>query len=119
RATQRTFEYRMQNVEKVMWARTKRRAEKKNRPFTISVSDITIPEVCPVLGISLDCIRDKPWKKSGPRPNSPSIDCIKPELGYVPGNIAVISNKANSIKQNATAVEIRKVAAWLDKYEQI
>jgi len=51
----------------------------------------------------------------GARPDSPSVDRIRPELGYVPGNVAVISVKANFIKGNATAAEIRLVAEWLDK----
>lgn len=46
-------------------------------------------------------------------PDSPTLDRIVPEKGYVLGNIAVISHKANAIKQNATAEEILRVAIWL------
>ena len=49
-----------------------------------------------------------------PGPGSPTLDRIVPSLGYVPGNVVVISHKANSIKSNATAAEIRAVADWLD-----
>jgi phenylalanyl-tRNA synthetase beta chain len=38
---------------------------------------------------------------------------VNPDRGYVVGNVAVISSKANIIKSNATADEIRKVADWL------
>ena len=48
-------------------------------------------------------------------PTSASIDKIDPNKGYVIGNVAVISNKANIIKSNATADEIRKVADWLQR----
>jgi hypothetical protein len=46
--------------------------------------------------------------------SSPSLDRIRPELGYVPGNVAVISYKANAIKQGATPEELRAVADWLE-----
>lgn len=46
---------------------------------------------------------------------SPSIDRIVPELGYVPGNIAIISWRANDLKKDATADEMRRIADWIDK----
>jgi hypothetical protein len=59
---------------------------------------------CPALGVPLVFGRRSP--------NNPSLDRIKPELGYVKGNIAVISRRANAIKQDATADELFRVAAW-------
>ena len=48
--------------------------------------------------------------------NSPSIDKIRPELGYVIGNVAIMSAKANSMKMDAsTPEELRMVADWLEK----
>lgn len=44
---------------------------------------------------------------------SPSLDRIDPKKGYVRGNVAIISVRANSIKQNASWHEILKVADWL------
>lgn len=50
----------------------------------------------------------------GGGPSSPSLDRLRPELGYVRGNICVISNLANRIKSNATsAEELEHVAAWM------
>jgi hypothetical protein len=46
---------------------------------------------------------------------SPTLDKIIPELGYVRGNIAVISHRANRIKSDATLAEVLKLAAWLEK----
>jgi hypothetical protein len=45
------------------------------------------------------------------RDNQPSLDRVIPALGYVPGNVRVISFRANRLKQDATAEE---VAAILD-----
>jgi hypothetical protein len=36
-------------------------------------------------------------------------------LGYVKGNVAVISHRANAIKNNATAEELQMVARWVSK----
>lgn len=97
------------NLSLVMWGSAKRRAKEKGVPFDIEVGDIVVPEVCPVLGIPL-------IKGSGrPEANSPSLDRIIPEKGYVRDNIEVISHKANTIKSNATVEELEKVAAYYKK----
>jgi hypothetical protein len=49
----------------------------------------------------------------GVNDNSPSLDRKTPELGYVRGNVAFISTKANRIKSNATTEEIFAVAKYL------
>lgn len=91
----------------VMVRNAKYRARDKNLPFDLSVNDLTIPDTCPILGIPL-CVNEK---KSGG--NSPSIDRLIPELGYVKGNVTIISHKANTIKNNASIEELEKVLNWL------
>ena len=46
--------------------------------------------------------------------NSPSIDRLIPELGYIKGNVNVISLRANIIKNNATKDELIKIANWME-----
>ena len=93
--------------EYLLWAAAKYRAKRDGLPFNIDYYDILIPEFCPVLGIPL-------MKATGkPADNSPTVDRIKPELGYVKRNILVISFKANSIKRDASAKEIRKVLEYV------
>lgn len=88
----------------------RKRAMAAKIPFNLTLVDITVPDVCPVLGIPLMravgavCGTD----------NSPSLDRIVPELGYVPGNIAVISVRANTIKSTGSAAEHRRIADWID-----
>jgi hypothetical protein len=89
----------------VVSART--RARKQNVPFTITEGDITIPAHCPVLGLEL--VRGV--GQAGPA--SPSLDKIVPALGYVRGNIQVISNRANILKRDATLEEIEALADWM------
>jgi hypothetical protein len=45
--------------------------------------------------------------------NSPSLDRINPEKGYVRGNIAIISYRANRMKADGTADEHRLIAEWI------
>jgi hypothetical protein len=46
------------------------------------------------------------------------VDRINPALGYVPGNIAVISWRANNLKRDAAAAELRRIADWMDAQEK-
>lgn len=89
------------------WA--KERAKKLDVPFSISAEDIPIPDVCPALGIPLF----PNFGGKAQHPNSPSIDRVDPTKGYIPGNVKVISAKANAIKQDATAADLAKVLAYV------
>ena len=84
----------------------RQRAEKLGVPFKITVEDIVIPRVCPVLGIPL-----MPGSLTN-GPFSPTLDRLVPELGYVPGNIHVISAKANTAKNNLTLHECELLFNW-------
>lgn len=91
-----------------MVRRARVRAGQKGLSFEITKDDISIPEFCPALGLKLD------WHdKQGGSDNSPSLDRIIPELGYIPGNVMVISNKANRIKTNATPEEVARVSEFM------
>ena len=94
------------NPEKVLLTKAKRRAKQLKMPCTITLSDIQIPEKCPALGIQLQ-IND--GKASD---NSPTIDRLNSSLGYIPGNIHVISHKANRIKNNSSFEEFRNIYFW-------
>jgi hypothetical protein len=76
--------------------------------FDLRVEDISIPEICPVLGIPIAV-----GNSNGPSPNSPSLDRFIPELGYVRENVRVISWRANRLKSDATLEEIESVARYM------
>jgi hypothetical protein len=94
--------------EYTMWCSSKNRAKRFNVPFNLELSDIVIPEFCPVFtNVKLN--------RNNRRTSfdSPSLDRLIPALGYVKGNVQVISYRANSIKQDASWQEIKRVATWL------
>jgi hypothetical protein len=86
-----------------MFCDARERARAKGLPFTIKRADIVVPVTCPYLGITLQ------RGTFGGHKASPSLDRIRPHLGYVPGNVEVISKLANWIKNCGTAEEILKV----------
>lgn len=43
----------------------------------------------------------------------PSIDRLVPSLGYVRGNVNIISNRANLLKKDATLQEIESLYLWM------
>lgn len=89
-----------------IWERARKRARLNNLPFSLTVYDIPdIPSHCPVLGIEV-----RSNTSAGPIDSSPSIDRLIPSMGYVPGNIRIICNRANRIRSDASAEELRKIA---------
>lgn len=69
--------------------------------FSISKEDLIIPEKCPYLDIPFD------WELgTGNKNNSPSVDRIDSNKGYISGNVEVVSNLANRMKNNATKEQL-------------
>src|SRR5690242_8264689 len=90
----------------------KARAKLKGIPFDITEDDIDIPESCPIF----------PWiklemNKGRADSNSPSLDRFKPQLGYVKGNVRVISRRANVLEGDATIEEMRRLVEWMEDIE--
>ena len=82
-----------------LWA-AKARAIKVGVPFDIKVADLTMPNNCPVLGIPL-------LPGTGQKfPGSPTIDRFIPKLGYVRGNVSIISWRANRLKMDETDPDV-------------
>lgn len=83
-----------------MYKKSKSRAKKVGLEFNLDISDIVIPKLCPVLLIELIRGRDTGLD------NSPSLDRIDNTKGYIKGNVHVISNRANTLKNNASVGEL-------------
>ena len=69
-----------------------------------------MPKRCPALGIELR--RGTNRRRID---QSPTLDRIDPNKGYVPGNVVVISFLANLIKSKADYRQIGGVYRWLKR----
>lgn len=101
--------YRKENALETMYIVAKGRAKKFGIEFTITIFDLPVhmPSMCPWLGIPLVLASGK-WTD-----NSPSLDRIDNQLGYVPGNTIIVSSRANRLKSDATAEELIKIGRAL------
>lgn len=70
------------------------RAKAAKLDFDITLDDVVLNEICPVLGIKMTVYGDKNHR--------PSFDRIDPARGYVKGNVRVISFLANRWKNDMT-----------------
>lgn len=96
----------IKNAETELLNRAKFRSRRDCLEFNLERSDIVIPKFCPVLGIEIDFSNRK---------SSPSLDRIDNTKGYIKGNICVISNHANRLKNNGTVDEFEKIIFYMKK----
>lgn len=93
--------YAKDNPAKIILAICKQKALRKNIEFSLSEEDFTFPETCPYLGVLLTYTRGE-----GRQATNYSIDRIDSSKGYISGNIQIISDLANRMKQNATPEQL-------------
>jgi hypothetical protein len=98
----------------VAFHHAKDRARKQNLPFNVTLKYLreNAGDECPVFHTPFD------WGASGLgpgkfKPNGPQLDRIEPELGYVMGNVAFISHRANRLKDNGTMQDHYDIADWI------
>lgn len=99
--------YRNNNRVRALLYGAKSRAKNNGLPFDLEPADIVIPSVCPVFGTPLV------W--DGKDDDKPSLDRLKPSLGYVKGNVHVISLRANRIKNDGRVTELAAIAEWMKR----
>lgn len=97
------------NQEKKLLKSAQSKASTKGLEINIELSDIVIPEVCPVLGIKLDGAAGRLAD------GLPSLDRIDSSKGYVKGNVWVISWKANKLKAHNTLETLRALTRALER----
>lgn len=85
------------------------RAVKRGLEFDLHPSDLSLPELCPVLGIP---IKINAGKVKGFYGNSPSIDRVDNSRGYTWDNCIVVSLRANKLKNDATLQELSAVVEF-------
>lgn len=107
--------YRAKDSKMSLYRTARQRAKTKGIPFSIEFTDLVFPEVCPILGIKLTSYAGSKNKQAGGRNDSFSIDRIIPELGYVEGNIQIISHRANAMKSDASKEDLIKFSNWVQE----
>ena len=90
------------------------RARRDNVPFSLTKEYLLsiATDECPIFHTPFE------WGVSGlgkgnTKDNCPTLDRILPELGYVEGNVAFLSHRANIIKDNGTMQEHYAIADWI------
>ena len=97
-------QWRQKHPEKALLRASKKRAARAGLTHTLTSEDITIPEQCPVLHIPLS------MGEKIIHHGSPTIDRIDNTQGYTPENIIIVSWRANKLKSDATADELKLLA---------
>lgn len=98
---------RLAHPERTMFNKAKARAKEMGRSFDITVEDIVIPEVCPLLGIPLFS------SEKHVTSNSPVLDRRDNLKGYVKGNVCVISHRANTMKNDITIDQLHRLLEYM------
>ena len=84
-------------------------ATRKGHKWDLAFGDLEFPTHCPVLGIELNYFNEQISD------DSPSFDCVIPERGYVKGNVFIVSQRANRIKNDGTADEHYSIAKFIER----
>ena len=99
------------NYKKNLCDRANRRGKQAGLAGRVAPRDLEWPEFCPILGIQLDYHTAKGSRRLHSLSN-PSLDRWDNSKGYEPGNVFVISCRANWLKRDGTAEELEKVANY-------
>jgi len=91
-----------------LWLSTYCSAKRRRLEHTICPSDIPTPVFCPLIGIRLDYRRTKGQGKV--KHNAATVDRIDNTRGYIPGNIQVLSSRANRVKSDFTLPQLKRLA---------
>jgi hypothetical protein len=96
-----------ENPAHYLWYVARTRARKYGVEFSIVEEDIIIPKFCPILEIPLS-------KGEGYLPNAMSLDRVDNNKGYIPGNVRVMSRKANLMKSSLTIDILEKLIKYIN-----
>lgn len=106
--------HKRQQPFKLRATRARSRAQGLRVPFDLTADYLESiwSGTCPVLGVEIhlyDTDRSDEF--------AAELDRFTPELGYVKGNVAFLSRRANRLKNNTTTHELRQLLNWMERYE--
>lgn len=107
------------NMIPQMLSNAKIRARKKNIPFNLTTKYLREiwPKdmMCPVLKVKL--VMGYKKKLSMSKNYAPSLDRIVPSKGYIEGNVVIVSDLVNRMKQDASIEELEKIFKFFSNYK--
>jgi len=109
RVRENYLRYKQESYFKYRVQRAKRAASTYKVPFDLDaeyLESIWIP-ICPILGVQLEKLAERTDD------NAAELDRFIPSLGYVKGNVAFLSRRANRLKNDATLEELTKITDWM------
>ena len=107
RLNSRIRQLRREDPTKFLLSECRGRAKEKGIDFSITLDDLVYTGICPILHTPLTVGNGKLSD------NSPTIDRLDNSLGYVKGNVWIVSYLANRMKSSATKEQLIKFADFV------
>lgn len=82
----------------------KKRARSKGLEFSITASDVILHAICPIIGVAITA--PGTW-------HGPSLDRRDNSLGYVPGNVHLVSKRGNTWKGHRASEDFERALSYL------
>jgi hypothetical protein len=98
-------EWRKKNYLAHLLRVAKKRAKQKGIAFAISEADVIVYDVCPILGVRITA--PGTW-------HGPSLDRRDNNLGYVPGNVHLVSKRGNTWKGTLAPSDLYRALAYME-----
>ena len=105
--------YRNKSPEKRILNFIRSRAKAEGLEFDLSLVDIEIPTICPVLGIPI--VLPNGQRRSD---GTASVDRIDNTKGYIKSNIKIISWRTNRLKNDASLDELKLIFEYVASHTQ-
>lgn len=104
-------------IARYICRRARGHAKERGIEFSLTLQDLLpLPTHCPVLGYELVYLVSRD-DQGHVLPHSASLDRIDSTKGYIPGNVQIISWRANRIKADATVEELKSVLTHCEMHE--
>lgn len=95
------------NIVRYLIRVARARAKKLGIECTISVNDVPLVHTCPI------SLREMHRHRGSFDVDSYTLDRVDPSLGYIPGNVRVISWGANNAKNALSVGEVERLLAYM------
>jgi hypothetical protein len=103
--------YRYYSPLKARFSRLKSGAKDRGIEFNLIFEDMVWPSHCPIFGVELR------YDAKGNDPYGASVDRIDNNKGYVVGNIHIISRRANTIKNDASIDDLKRLVDYFENQQ--